>query len=445
MDLNEVAKYVTDNFFRRKIHRVTSDGTAHRFLPVVLDATGKLDRSLYDDADIGDVLNDATAEAIVDADTMPFNDASDSSALKKITWANVKAAIKTYADGLYVALTGNQTVAGVKTFTSQPEVSVNASYAGVGITNAHTTSGARVTFTNNAGETGSVSVYSTGTGNGLASEMGIGGENGLVLGTDGNVASGGTNSIQFRVGGFNTAQERMRIDSAGEVYIYTGDLRIVNAKGVRIADTGGTYRQVLLLSSGNVVQIGNQTGPTTVEFYSGSTSPTMMMNSSTQVFVRAGGSTGNEAKLGGILYQSITTVGNVGGGNDDLMTYSIPASTLANDGDSIWFEAIFVLSTAANAKTMRMIFGATTLGDVGYGSGVGGNIYVRGRIYRVTATTQRVIMMATDDNLTVADTTYTTPGETLSGAVTLKGQGTGTSDNDVQQVAFTIGYDPVNT
>jgi hypothetical protein len=40
--------------------------------------------------------------------------------LKKITWANIKSLLKTYFDTLYVALTGDQTVAGVKTFSSFP-------------------------------------------------------------------------------------------------------------------------------------------------------------------------------------------------------------------------------------------------------------------------------------------------------------------------------------
>lgn len=55
----------------------------------------------------------------VDADEIPIWD-SVTSALKKLTWANLKATLKTYFDTLYVALTGDQTVAGVKTFSSFP-------------------------------------------------------------------------------------------------------------------------------------------------------------------------------------------------------------------------------------------------------------------------------------------------------------------------------------
>lgn len=56
-----------------------------------------------------------------DGDTIPLNDSAAGGAIKKVTWGSVKARLKTYFDGLYVALTGNQTVSGVKTFASVPK------------------------------------------------------------------------------------------------------------------------------------------------------------------------------------------------------------------------------------------------------------------------------------------------------------------------------------
>ncbi len=67
--------------------------------------------------DMGAAIHNATASAITDTDEMGFWEAT-ANALRKITWANIKATLKTYFDTLYVALTGDQTVAGVKSFSS---------------------------------------------------------------------------------------------------------------------------------------------------------------------------------------------------------------------------------------------------------------------------------------------------------------------------------------
>lgn len=51
-------------------------------------------------------LTGATAKTTpVDADTMPINDSAASNALKKVTWANIKATAKTYFDTLYIPFT----------------------------------------------------------------------------------------------------------------------------------------------------------------------------------------------------------------------------------------------------------------------------------------------------------------------------------------------------
>lgn len=62
----------------------------------------------------------ATKSTPVDADAVLLSDSAASNGLKKLSWSNIKATMKTYMDTLYVALSGNQTVAGIKTFSSFP-------------------------------------------------------------------------------------------------------------------------------------------------------------------------------------------------------------------------------------------------------------------------------------------------------------------------------------
>lgn len=78
--------------------------------------------------------NSATSKTTpVDADELPLADSAASYALKKLTWANLKATVKSYFDTLYVGLTGDQTVAGNKTFTGKEEFNKTPVIPGSGV------------------------------------------------------------------------------------------------------------------------------------------------------------------------------------------------------------------------------------------------------------------------------------------------------------------------
>lgn len=70
--------------------------------------------------DLAAAIHSATAKTSMNANDEFGMWDSITGLLRKITWSNILLSIKTYADSLYVALTGNQTVAGIKTFSDFP-------------------------------------------------------------------------------------------------------------------------------------------------------------------------------------------------------------------------------------------------------------------------------------------------------------------------------------
>lgn len=133
------------------------------------------------------------------------------------------------------------------------------------------------------------------------------------------------------------------------------------------------------------------------------------------------------------LTVNTTTVGNVGTGEDDLRTYSVPAATLAVNGDHLEFEAAGTFAATANNKRVKVKFGAATIFDTGVlAITAAGDWQVNGVVIRTGAATQKNVARwtCTDAALPTA-TDYTTAAETLSGAITLKLTGEATANNDI--------------
>lgn len=143
--------------------------------------------------------------------------------------------------------------------------------------------------------------------------------------------------------------------------------------------------------------------------------------------------------VSGALKSVYASVGNVGTGEDDLMTYTVPAGTLAQDGDYIDFVMSF--SVAANS-TLKVYYGATQL--FSFAALSADAVYrVTGQVVRTGATTQRATFQLNGGS-TVNVVGYQTPAETLSGTVVLKATGEGTSNNDIVQTLMTVKYFPSN-
>lgn len=156
------------------------------------------------------------------------------------------------------------------------------------------------------------------------------------------------------------------------------------------------------------------------------------------------GTSSNDAAVGGTLYVTTTTVGQVGAGPDVLASYSVPANTLSVNNQSLWWEACGEFDIVGPGGVITIEFGGTTICTIN--AGLSGPWSAWGRIFRTGATSQKAISWQIDaDN--DASKEITTPAETLSGAVTFRIRGDSGSDanDDTTCEYFIVGWDDANT
>ncbi|OQB10452.1 MAG: hypothetical protein BWY21_00373 [Parcubacteria group bacterium ADurb.Bin216] len=138
-----------------------------------------------------------------------------------------------------------------------------------------------------------------------------------------------------------------------------------------------------------------------------------------------------------------TAVGNVGAGEDTLITTLIPSGIQTRNGDAI--EAIAYGSFAANANNKRVEcdYGATPAAVIDSGAQAqnGGSWEVRCLIVRTSATGQDIkCTFAGPATLFPLAHNFTTDTETLANAITFDCRGEATADNDVVQEGLILRY-----
>jgi len=159
--------------------------------------------------------------------------------------------------------------------------------------------------------------------------------------------------------------------------------------------------------------------------------------------IPSGGGGGSAGRLFKSLNANTTASGNTGSGEDNLMTYTIPADTLNTNGDQIDFTMTFTFAANANSKRVKLYYGATTIFDSGSQNQNSGSMEIRGTIVRTGATTQLISFSQNNDasSFTIRSG-YTTAAETLSSTVVLKATGEGSADNDIQQILLIVKMTP---
>ncbi len=157
-------------------------------------------------------------------------------------------------------------------------------------------------------------------------------------------------------------------------------------------------------------------------------------------------------KQGNISLPLVTTlttntsdVGNMGAGEDDLMTYTIPAGKLVTNGDYLEFTMTITFAANANNKQVKVYFGSTAIYTSGSHAQNDGSMEIKGTIIRTGATSQRITFSQANNTMLFPDyANYVTASEILANAITLKATGEGTSNNDIVQKMLTVKYFPAN-
>ena len=147
--------------------------------------------------------------------------------------------------------------------------------------------------------------------------------------------------------------------------------------------------------------------------------------------------------LAGMLHVDTTSATNSGAGATDLITYSLPADTLINQGDVLEIDAWGVYAANANNKTIVLAFGNQTILTTGAIAANDGTWSLKAKIIRKTSTTQEIVSEILSSNTSVSDSATRTAGtQNLATALTIRCIGTGGVGSDITQYALKINLTP---
>lgn len=133
---------------------------------------------------------------------------------------------------------------------------------------------------------------------------------------------------------------------------------------------------------------------------------------------------------------NVTEVGNVGTGEDDLLSYTLPANSLSASGASMQIDAGFTFANNANAKQVKMYLGGQLLYASGSSAHADGGMHVRITVLRDTVNTAKVTLTATSSGggtpfaIAFGDS-FAQGSVDFSTGLIIKGTGEATSNNDI--------------
>lgn len=156
----------------------------------------------------------------------------------------------------------------------------------------------------------------------------------------------------------------------------------------------------------------------------------------------AGGSAVS-ARVSGMLYSVTTPVGNVGTGEDTLISTTTHSTVFNANGMRFRLRASFTLAANGNNKRIRAKYGSTTYYDSGAVAANGGVVVIDAVITRTGASTQNISATIISSNPTFPSTAVvTTAAETSTSGNNILFTGEATTDDDISQKEMFIEFLP---
>ena len=148
---------------------------------------------------------------------------------------------------------------------------------------------------------------------------------------------------------------------------------------------------------------------------------------------RAGTST-LEASMVGVANVNTTAVGNVGTGEDDLISYSLPANALSANGKGVHITAWGTTANNANGKTLKLYFGSAAILTYALVASVAGTWRIEANVFRTGVDAQDYVSEMVSIGVAGAAVTDVEVGSTTQddgAAVVIKVTGEATSNSDI--------------
>lgn len=144
---------------------------------------------------------------------------------------------------------------------------------------------------------------------------------------------------------------------------------------------------------------------------------------------------------GGAINVNTTPVGNVGSGEDDLMTYLLAASVLSAAKKGVKIKAWGTFANNVNAKTLKLYFGSAVILTTAFATSVAGIWRIEAEVVSTGTDTQEAVAQLVTTGTAgaaVNDTENSQPTQDDGAAITIKLTGTATSNDDIQQRGLLI-------